>query len=465
MSEKWAAWWKRSGRYLAMLIWLPLVLLVVVGIIALRSAHQKQRDTFQSAVSEQRTQLIRVATKIEMALDSTGPSTDWEPLQADQRVRAKWLPSLLTSDQTLYAAIVEPTGRILFHSDLKSEGQPIGIAWYDEIIPAADFSVVKVTAGPLSQGQSAFDVRVPIQHADHLLGEIHSGLSVDKLDIVLNGVYWAVLRGFLFPAGIALVTAILAYYALAQLVIANEHCHRLTTTTAVMHARELEQIAAGLAHEIRNPLHAIRINLHVLSKLNTPKTQLSPEDLASTVSSSSAEVERVEQIIRDLLRFSIPDPGKPVPLNLVTELQATVNLMREDLKRKEIELVVAEPLPASWVTVDSAIFRQILVDLLTFSENNAGARGRIDVVVTHQGPDCELEIRDHGTTLSESQRLHLFEPFQSPQKTGSSLGLALARSSVEQAGGSILCVENFPQGNRILLKFPRLNPPHFAGAS
>jgi len=465
MSDKWASWWKRSGRLLAMLCWLPLVPLVVVGVTAYRTAELDERHAFQSSVLEQRTRLIRAATQIEMAIGSTELSSEWQPLKADPRVRTKWLPTLLGSDQQLYAAIVDPAGRIIIHSDPQAEGQPIGVAWYDQVIPVEGFGVFTVKDGPLSQGRLAYNVRVPIFQNGLIIGELHSGLSAEKLDVLQDGVYWGVMKGFLLPTFTAVGIAILAYFALAQLAISNERCHRFTTMAVARHSRELEQIAGGLAHEIRNPLHAIRMNLHVLNKWYSHKTQLSPEDLASTLSSSTAEVDRVEQIVRDLLRYAIPELGKPVQLNLVTELQATVNLMREDLRQKEIELVISESLPATWVNVDSSVFRQILIDILTFSQNKAGPQGRIDIAVTHQGPDCDLNISDHGATLSESQRAHLFEPFQATQQTGSSLGLALVKSSVEQAGGSIQCVDHLPRGNSIRMRFPRQSPPHSLGAS
>ena len=465
MSESRASWWKRAGRFLAVLCWLPFVPLVVVSVIGFRSAKIERRQVLQTSVAEQRTRLIRVATQIEMAIESNGLSPDWEPLKTDPRVRTKWFPTLWRSDQQLYAAIVDPVGQIIVHSDPDSEGRPIGIAWYDQVVPVDGLSVVKVKAGPLSQGQLAYDVRVPILQNDHIIGELHAGLPADKLDVLQSQAYQTELKRYFLPALATAGIALLAGIALIQLASANEKCYRLASVAKAKHSRELEQIAGGMAHEIRNPLHAIRMNLHVLNRWYSRKSELSQEDLESTLSSSSSEVDRVEQIIRDLLRYAIPHSGTPAPLNLVTELQATVNLMREDLKHKEIVLSISDSPPDTWVNVDSSVFRQLMIDLLTFAQNNAGSRGRIDVTVAHQGSDCELEIADQGATLSDSQRGQMFEPFQSPQKTGSSLGLAQVKSSVEQAGGSIECVSRDPQGNRIQVRFPRQTPPLAVGAS
>ena len=466
MSEKWATCWNRSGRFLAVLSWLPLVPLVIVCVAAFRTADQEQHLAFQSSVAEQRTRLIRVATQIEMAMESTELSSEWQSLKDDPRVRAKWFPSLGENDRQLYAAIVDPAGRIIVHSDPQTDGQPMGIAWYDRVVAESGYGVVKVKDGPLAQGLSSYDVRVPILHNDKVIGELHSGLSADKLDLLLNRVYWVKLRSFIVPAFASLGIAILAYYALRQLANANESCHRVAITQIAENARVLEQIAGGLAHEIRNPLHAIRLNLHVLSKwYSRSSAQLSPEDLASTLTGSSAEVDRIEQIIRDLLRYAIPEHGQRVPLNLVTELQATANLMREDLKQKDTELVLPESLPATWVNVDSSTLRQMLIELFTFAQNNAGPNGRIDVVVAQGDTHCELDITDSGSTLSEDRRAHLFEPFQATPQTGSGFGLAVVKTYVEWVGGTIQCVDHSPHGNSIRMRLPRHALLYSQGAS
>ena len=464
MRMKSASWWKRNGRLLAIGICLPVVPLVVVGLTCSRVAELEQLTEFQTTVSENRARLIRVATQLEMVIEASGSSLELAQLKDDPCVRDVWLPTLLKNDQ-LYAAIVDPAGQIILHSEPKSDGQSLGIAWYDTVVQIAGVGVVKVSASPLSPDRPAYDVRVPIIQKGSVIGELHSGLSADSIDIRLVQVYWEVVKSFFVPTCLATGIAGLAYFALAQLAIANERDHRVLTTTIVEHSRELRQIAAGLAHEIRNPLHAIRLNLHVLSKWYSRKSQLSPDDLASILSGSSAEIDRVEQIIRDLLRYAIPEQGRQEQVNLATELQSTANLMREDLKRKETELIMPESLPATWVNVDLSSFRQMLIDLLTFAQNNAGPNGRIHVVVAHCDTHCELDITDNGSTLSEIQRAHLFEPFQATQQMGSSLGLALVKSTVERAGGSIQCVDHSPKGNSIRMRLPRQTPLPAKGAS
>ncbi|MEJ7596195.1 MAG: HAMP domain-containing sensor histidine kinase [Planctomycetaceae bacterium] len=458
MSMNSASWWKRYGWLLAIGVCLPIVPLVVVGLTASRFAELEQLTEFHTTVAENRFRLIRVATQLEMAIEASGVTPELEQLKDDSRVRDVWLPTLLKNNQRLYAAIVDPAGQIIVHSEPKSEGHPLGIAWYDTVVQVAGVGVVKVPTSPLSPDRPAYDVRVPIFQKGKVFGELHSGLSAESLDRRLERLYWEVMQSFLVPTFLATGIAGLAYLALAQLAIANKRDQRVLTTAIAERSRELQQIAVGLAHQIRNPLHAIRLNLHVLSNWYSRKSLLSPEDLASILTGSSEEIDRVEQIIRDLLRYTIPEHGQCERVNLATELQSTANLMREDLKRKETELVMPESLPATWVNVDSSSFRQTLIHLITFAQNNAGSKGRINVVVTHRDTHCELDITDNGSTLSEIQRAHLFEPFQATQPTGSSLGMALVKSTVERAGGSIQCIDHSPKGNSIRMRLPRQTP-------
>src|SRR5207253_10481430 len=77
-------------------------------------------------------------------------------------------------------------------------------------------------------------------------------------------------------------------------------------------ARELAQLGAGLAHEIRNPLHALRINLHTLRRALTGRSPLASEDVVATIRESDASIDRLDVLMRDLLQFSDPHRGEAV---------------------------------------------------------------------------------------------------------------------------------------------------------
>jgi signal transduction histidine kinase len=98
--------------------------------------------------------------------------------------------------------------------------------------------------------------------------------------------------------------------------------------------------------------------------------------------------------------------------------------------------------------------RQAVLNLLTFAKHKAGKQGTIEVEVKHNGRRAELAVADSGPALSAEQQTHVFEPFQSPAKTGSGLGLALVQIFAEEAGGQVEYQRRQPTGNRFCLRLP-----------
>ena len=100
----------------------------------------------------------------------------------------------------------------------------------------------------------------------------------------------------------------------------------------------LAKLGSGLAHEIRNPLHALRINLHVLRRAFGGHSTLSEEQLVATIRESNAAIDRLDLLMRDLLQLSDSSPGDASELNIVQEVQSALELLAENLKRDQISV-------------------------------------------------------------------------------------------------------------------------------
>lgn len=456
MSQVWSTWWRRYGIYLATLGWLPLALIASICFLAYRDAQEAQDTIFQFEMSKVRTIAVRNATQLEMVIaDIVGP-IDWSTLRNNANLLRVWNDQNV-DEHALFAAVVDPSGNIILHTDSAVAGQSIGSEWYDFVVHSAGGNVVKLQSSTLSQGQPAYDLRIPVVHAKKVIADYHVGLNATEVDQRMALSRENALKGWAIPLLISVLLSIAAYLALIRWTVAIERCHQQIIRAEREHARELNQIAGGLAHEIRNPLHALRMNLHVLGGVFNGKAPLDPDDLASIFSSSAAEVNHIDQIIRELLRYAVPDDGIAETVNLTNELQATLTLMQRDVEHRNIEVHTQESEAPTMVSIDPSRFRQALVNVLTFAQGNAGPQGRVDVALTHTNTHCELDITDSGPTLPENRRPHIFEPFQATHETGSGLGLALVKSCVERAGGTAVCVERPPRGNRIVIRLPRLN--------
>jgi signal transduction histidine kinase len=213
------------------------------------------------------------------------------------------------------------------------------------------------------------------------------------------------------------------------------------------------QIASGLAHEIRNPLHALRINLHTLRRSFSGRVKLEQEDVMATIAQSDRAIDSLEELMRDLLRFASFSGGERAEVNIASEVKATLNLMNEDMRRKQVEPRFHLPEQPVRVEIDPSRLRQIVVNLLTFAQHNAGTGGWVEIEVARNGRVADVFVTDSGPTLSDREQSGVFEPFQAPKETGSGLGLALVKHFAEEAGGTARYVRN-SLGSRFQVTLP-----------
>src|SRR5262249_1339831 len=153
----------------------------------------------------------------------------------------------------------------------------VGGSWYEEKVSEVGPDVVSTQRSVLGGDRKAFDVTVPMQVKEMPIGEYHEGLDAGWLEARIAdrqrraGMHWLWV--------IALVGSIdvLAAGALVGLARGQNRVWRALRWQSRQRSRELSQIGSGLAHEVRNPLHALRINLHTLRRSFGSRNPL-PED-------------------------------------------------------------------------------------------------------------------------------------------------------------------------------------------
>lgn len=193
----------------------------------------------------------------------------------------------------------------------------------------------------------------------------------------------------------------------------------------------LGQLAAGLAHEIKNPLAGLQGALEVL------KSETYEPTTANLYDEMLGELARVNGILRRLLESGRPAPLRLARTDLTRLVSETVDLMEPALRRKKVTLAaeVPEGLPA--VRLDPAKIRQVLVNLVQNAGEAMGeGGGRVTVRATTvpQG-DVVLAVEDDGPGIPPAEVPRLFEPFYTTKFTGTGLGLTISKSLVEQHGG------------------------------
>jgi signal transduction histidine kinase len=219
--------------------------------------------------------------------------------------------------------------------------------------------------------------------------------------------------------------------------------HELTETHTLMARQEklasLGALAAGVAHEIRNPLTAIKLRLYSL-KRHLPSAGPDNDDAAVI----TAEITRLERIVRDFLQFARPSEPELVATPAQRIVDEVQGLLEPQLNKSAIQMKV-EATEAAWVRVDTQQIKQVLINLVQNSADSIGRRGLITIRI-HKGPrmapggDGEsviVEVADNGKGIPPEVRKRLFDPFFTTKEGGTGLGLPIAARIVEKHGGEI----------------------------
>ena len=217
-------------------------------------------------------------------------------------------------------------------------------------------------------------------------------------------------------------------------------------------------LAAGVAHEIGNPLTAIRFRLFSLKKA-LPRTSSDSEDVTVITS----ELDRLERIVNDFLRFARPSEPEFVSLPVQRLLREVIDLLHPQLAKSGIELKLEESDPL-WVQADTQQIKQVMINLI----QNAGESVQHDGSITvrahparnglrHRNGWVAVEVSDTGKGVSKDLAARLFDPFFTTKEGGTGLGLPIAARIVEKHGGSIRYKTNSDGGAAFSVLLPHVD--------
>jgi signal transduction histidine kinase len=196
----------------------------------------------------------------------------------------------------------------------------------------------------------------------------------------------------------------------------------------------LGMLAAGVAHEIRNPLTAIKAWLFLKQKHLTPGT---PDHADACF--VAGEINRLERIVKDFLTFARPSQPQLALVPAKQPLMEVQKLLAPELERKKINLVVADVYPAS-LQIDLEQIKQVLINLVQNAADSIGENGAITMrarrdekKLADQPADViVLEVIDTGKGIPPDVEKRLFDPFFTTKETGTGLGLPIAARIVEK---------------------------------
>ncbi|MGO8745766.1 MAG: sensor histidine kinase [Thermoguttaceae bacterium] len=218
---------------------------------------------------------------------------------------------------------------------------------------------------------------------------------------------------------------------------------------------EIARLAGGLAHEIKNPLSTIQLNLELLTE-DFQRDAESPliRRALQKVKTVERECQRLRDLLDNFLDFAKVRRLKLEPSNLNQQVRQALSFFQPKAKEAKIEIIdyLAGDIPT--VLLDRESFHGALLNLVLNAQEAMPSGGQL-VVRTMSTPDgVALDLIDTGIGMDEETRLHIFDAFFSTKSRGTGLGLPTARKIIEAHGGQITCQSERGRGTQFTIKLP-----------
>ena len=290
-------------------------------------------------------------------------------------------------------------------------------------------------------------VDVQSKSFSEFLGETQSTLLNHQRLLKLNSV---------LILGLAAMLAVLVYRGMIAPLRRS-----LSQSTRIIERQEklasLGVLASGVAHEIRNPLTAIKFRLFSLKRA---APGLAENEDARIIGD---EIQRLERIVKDFLRFARPSEPELAPIPAERILQEVGELLRAQLERNRIRLKAATR-GTAWIRADAQQMKQVLINLVQNAADAVGENGLITLGLRNETSELDgrtqpvviFSVTDTGKGIPASVEARLFDPFFTTKDGGTGLGLAIAARIVEKHGGMLRYETELNHGTSFEIVLPKV---------
>ena len=199
-------------------------------------------------------------------------------------------------------------------------------------------------------------------------------------------------------------------------------------------------LAAGIAHEVGNPLAAISSLVQLLNRRNIE------DETREKLSLVDDQLRRIQRTLRELVDFSRPAVNDQTRCDIHAMIDAALNIAKYYKRKKGKQIITryAENVPLMVIVRDQLV--QVFLNLILNAMDATEEGGTIEIQTSHEDFWLRIDVRDDGSGVPEDLRNRIFQPYVTTKATGTGLGLFVSRNIVEQNGGRIELTQTGPKG-------------------
>jgi len=438
--------------------------IALFGWLIFRSLSQREIDR---VLLETRSEAEKLAQQIARRADREGK--DLYTAVAVERETQTYIDQVLRQRELVRRVEIRDRNGVLVYEGRSEARMPVG-AEREGAPPAI--------APPISTSPELQQGLEPSPHVEKRVSETESSFQVPdihvpignygQLEIALSGPELSrrieVLRKDLIRQasliGILSMLLLISAYVTVWLVLRRSHRLEVQAAEAERLAY-LGTLASGLAHEIRNPLNSLNLNMQMLEE------ELDEHGSAPTgkrlLAITRSELSRLERLVSDFLAYAKPRPLELEEVPAVRPLERMREVLAGEIQKRQVQIEIEDRSGGAWIRVDPGQIGQLLLNLAQnafAAAEEAGRRPMLKLAAYRQGSAVCLELTDNGIGMTAEEQRKIFELFYSTRKGGTGLGLAIAERIARAHGGRLGIRSAKGLGTTVIVELPAAAPDH-----